>query len=39
MGVEEGEMKVKVIGNIFNKIIAENPKFQESDPQPGTGGF
>jgi hypothetical protein len=40
MGVEEGEeMQAKCIGNIFNKIIAENfPNLEKDMPIPGTGG-
>jgi hypothetical protein len=38
MGIEEGEC-VQGIGNIFNKITAENFPNLENDSHSGTGSF
>jgi hypothetical protein len=37
MDIEEKEVQVKSVGNIFKKIIEENPKSWDIDAHLGTG--
>jgi hypothetical protein len=38
MDIEEGEVQVKSVGNIFKKIIEENQKSWDTDAHLGTVG-
>jgi hypothetical protein len=38
MDIEEKEVQVKSVGNIFKKIIEENPKSWDIDAHLGTVG-